>query len=136
MGRTIAAVVAGVVGGGILITLVQIGGNTLFPPPEGMDTSNMESIREHMDQIPLASLLWVLLSYAVGCFAGGFLATRIARTGTLTPALSVGIVFFLFGIMNLIMLPHPVWFMIASQATYIAAAWAGGRMVPAKAMPE
>jgi hypothetical protein len=48
--------------------------------------------------------------------------------------LTVGGVQLFFGLVNLVMIPHPMWFAIASVIVFLPAAYFGGKLeIPAKA---
>jgi len=134
MGRKILAVVAGVILAGIVTYAVQAIGHKVYPPPEGLDMKNMEAMKAYVSTLPTGALLFVLIAYVLGSFAGGWLATKIARTSQIHLPLTVGGVQLFFGIINLTMIPHPMWFAIASVIVFLPAAYFGGKLgAPAKA---
>jgi hypothetical protein len=84
--------------------------------------------------MPIAAFIWILLGYAVSAFAGGLIATLISGRRKALPAIIVGAVLMVGGIMNLIMIPyHPVWFMIANLIVYLPFAWLGYFFIRKKA---
>jgi len=128
MGRKILAVVAGVILAGIVTYAVQAIGHQVYPPPEGLDMKNMEAMKAYVATLPMGALLFVLLAYILGSFAGGWLAAKIARTSQIHLPLTVGGVQLFFGIINLVMIPHPIWFAIASVIVFLPAAYLGGKL--------
>jgi len=128
MGRKILAVVAGVILAGIITFAVQKIGHQVYPPPENLDMKNMEAMKAYVATLPMGPLLFVLLSYIVGSFAGGWLAAKIARTSQIHLPLTVGGVQLFFGLINLVMIPHPMWFAIASVIVFLPAAYFGGKL--------
>ncbi|MGH7601917.1 MAG: hypothetical protein ACREOI_36605 [bacterium] len=128
MGRKILAVVAGVILAGIVTFAVQKIGHQVYPPPENLDMKNIEAMKAYVAALPMGALLFVLLSYVVGSFAGGWLAATIARTSQIHLPLTVGGIQLLFGIMNLVTIPHPMWFAIASIIIFLPAAYFGGKL--------
>jgi len=123
--RSVLAVIAGMLVAFVLIAVVQSVGLSVYPPPSDMDPLNYESIKSAMARIPLGALLFVLLSYAAGSVAGGWLAARIAPRAKMTHAMVLAALLFGAGLMNLITIPHPPWFWIASSAIYWLGAWSG-----------
>ncbi len=68
-------------------------------------------------------MLFPIVSYFVGAFAGPFVACRI---GTAKPVLFVGIigiVLLAFTVANLIQIPHPVWFSVLAVAAILVGGW-------------
>lgn len=127
MGRSIAAVLAGMVLGFVTIAGIEFLGRLLYPLPEGIDLQDPEQLAAVMAEAPTGALLLVLLAWFVGTFAGAALATRIARPRGLGPAMAVGGFFLLAGIANMWMIPHPTWFWIVGVALFLPAAWLGAR---------
>lgn len=121
--RNIAAVLAGVVTAFVLILVVEKLGHLIYPPPADLDFSDPEAIRPYMATLPFVALLFPMIAWVVGAFAGSLLASKI---GTANPLLFAGIVGGLVlaaTIANLIMIPHPVWFSIVSLIAIAASAW-------------
>ena len=129
MVKSIFAVLVGVIGGAIVIWLVEMLGHAIVPPPDGMDFMDPESIRERMKELPLLAFIMVLTAYAAGSFAGGLLASGIADKMKIRHALIAGVLLQLMGIINLILVPHPLWFTIISLLLYLPMAYLGGRIV-------
>ena len=125
--RGFLAIIAGMIVAFVLIFVVQTIGTRIYPPPVGMDRTNIESIKAVMAMIPLASLLFVLLSYAAGSVAGGWVAARFAPRSKMAHAMTVAGLLFCLGLANLITLPHPPWFWVASSAIYWIGAWSGAQ---------
>jgi hypothetical protein len=125
--RSILAVVVGVLVAFVLIWVVQLIGIKVYPPPPGLDPADRESLKAMVAQMPLGALLFVLLAYAAGSVAGGWAAARLAPRAGLLHAMLVGVLLLGVGIMNLLTIPHPGWFWVASCAIYPIGAWSGAR---------
>ena len=127
--KNILAVIAGIVGGSIVnMGLVSIS-SSVIPLPEGVDPTSMESLKESMHLFGPRHFIMPFLAHALGTFAGALLAALIAATRKITFALVIGFFFLAGGIMNMFMLPSPVWFAILDLAVaYVPMAWLGGKM--------
>jgi hypothetical protein len=125
--RSVLAVIAGMLVAFVLIFVVQGIGIRVYPPPPGMSPVDPESFKAMRMQVPVRSLLFVLLSYTVGSLAGGWVAARFAPSGKMTHAMILAALLFGAGLMNLMTIPHPAWFWVASSAIYWLAAWSGAR---------
>lgn len=127
--RNILAVIAGLIFGGALnMGIITISGS-IIPPPEGVDPTNMDSLRSSMHLFEPQHFIFPFLAHALGTFAGAFLAALIAVSHKLKFAIGIGLVFLIGGIMNIIMLPSPTWFTILDLAgAYIPMAWIGGKI--------
>jgi hypothetical protein len=125
--RSILAVVVGMLVAFVLIALVQMIGMRVYPPPPGVDATNLESMKAAVAKVPLGALLFVLLSYTVGSVAGGWVAARFAPKGRMRHAMILAAILFGAGLMNLMTIPHPAWFWVASSAIYWLGAWSGAQ---------
>lgn len=126
--RNIVAVVAGMITGSVVIWLIELLGHSLYPPPEGVDPSDPESVRTIMETIQAGALWMLVLAYAVGALVAGFVAAAVSRDASKNAALITGGVLLIFGLINLLMIPHPVWFWVVSLAVYVPFSWIGYRI--------
>ncbi|MCB9308248.1 MAG: hypothetical protein H6565_16755 [Lewinellaceae bacterium] len=123
--RTVLAVVAGIVVGGIVISAVEM--FSPHHPPADLDFNDKDKVAEWIRSLPSSAFTIALLACFLGAVAAGWVANTIANAHR--PALVAGFGLFAAGVFNLIAIPHPVWFAIVSSLLYFAGAWAGGRMV-------
>jgi len=126
--RNVLAVVAGIVAGGVVVFGVETMAHSVYPPPEGFDPTTPAGMAAIMGKAPVGALLLVLLAYAAGACVGGFVAAKLASSGSQSKAMIVGIVLLLAGISNLLAIPHPVWMAIGTLIVFLPAAWLGGRL--------
>ena len=121
----VVAVVAGVfVGGLVNIGLVMVGG-VLIPPPGGV-AETMEGFRQNLASYQPIDFLFPFLAHAMGTLAGAFVAAKIAGRQT---GLIIGVLFLLGGILMVVMVGGPVWF-IASDLilAYLPMGYLGARL--------
>jgi hypothetical protein len=128
--RGVLAVIAGMLVALVLIVVVQVIGTRVYPPPP-MNRASIESIKAAIAQVPLVSLLFVLLSYTAGSVAGGWVVARFAPRDKMVHAMTLAGLLFCLGIVNLTSLPHPTWFWVASSAVYWLGAWSGAKAAEA-----
>ncbi len=125
MGRNIGAGVAGVVIAMVAVWLVQLVGHAVYTPPEGLDPKNLEAMQAYVATLPLGAFLFVIASYFVGTLAGTCAACAI---GTMLPrvfAILIGCLMLIATAMNVAMIPHPTWFIVAAVVAIFAGAWLG-----------
>ena len=60
---------------------------------------------------------FVLVGYVLGALAGGYTAARMGRARGL--ALVAGTILMLFGILNVVLIPHPLWVTVATFLVYV-----------------
>lgn len=126
--RSIGSVVAGVFAAGLFTWLIQRLGHTVYPPPEGLISTDRAALTEYVAGLPLGALLFVLGSYGGGTLLGGWVAGRIAADRKLLHAMIVGAIQLLFGVLNVAMIPHPLWFVVVALPLFPIAAWVGGKL--------
>lgn len=134
MGRLLLALLVGVIVNGVLVAGVQLLSGVIHPLPPGVNASDMNQMRDYIASgaVPITAMLMVLLSYAVGAFGGGFVATKLAPNRGLMPALVIGQISLVFIIINLVQIPHPIWMMLASVLVPLPSAWYGGKVAHAR----
>lgn len=125
MGRNIGAGVAGVVVAMLVVWLVQTIGHAVYTPPAGLDSENLEAMQAYVATLPLGAFLFVIASYFIGTLAGTCAACAI---GTMLPrvfAILIGCLMLIATAMNVAMIPHPTWFIVAAVVAIVAGAWLG-----------
>jgi hypothetical protein len=130
MVRSMIAVVLGVVVALVVIVALEGVGTLIYPPPADTDWNNPESFRKVVAEAPVGALLFVLLGYAVACLVGGFLAAWVGRRAQSVHALIIGGILMAMGIIDLIRLRPPTWFVVASLLAYLPPAYLGSRLAP------
>jgi len=124
--RNILAVVAGVVVGAFVNSLLVNIGPSLIPLPEGADVSTMESLRESMGLFRPVNFLPPFVAHALGTLVGAFSAAKIAASHAMKLALGIGAFFLIGGITAAVMLGGPTWFIVADLAlAYLPMGWLG-----------
>jgi energy-converting hydrogenase Eha subunit B len=135
MGRNILAVVLGIVAAGVTVFLVEIVGHFILPAPPGVDPTNPESLRANAANLPLASLVAVLIAWCAGSFVGGLVAALVSREQKMLCALIAALFVIGSGVATMVMIPHPIWFWIAAILLPLPFAWFGARLAGARS-PE
>lgn len=127
--RNIMAVIAGIVGGSVLNMALVTVGPMVVPPPAGADLTTMEGLKAAMALMEPAHFLFPFLAHALGTLLGAFLAAKIATSQQVPLALLIGGLFLIGGIINVMMLPSPLWFTLLDLiGAYLPMAWLGARL--------
>jgi hypothetical protein len=127
--RNAVAVILGVLVGSLVnMGLIMISGQVI-PPPEGVDVTNMESLRSSMHLFEPKHFLFPFLAHALGAFVGGFVTSMLAASQRMKLALGVSAFFLLGGIVNVFLLPSPIWFAALDLiGAYIPMGWFAGKL--------
>lgn len=112
MVRKILAVFAGVIVASICIWAIETLNHMMYPYPDGMKPNDMEGFKSYIETLPFLGKFMVIVGYAVGALVSGFIATKISKDGKPTAAIICGIIFLVFTIYNMTVLPTPIWFWV------------------------
>ena len=127
--KNIIAVVIGLIIGSVVNMGIIMLSGSIIPLPEGVDATNMESLKSGMHLFEFKHFIFPFLAHAIGTLAGAYLTTRLAASHHLKFALLVGAFFLIGGIMNVIQLPSPVWFTVVDLVmAYFPMAWLGWQL--------
>ena len=133
--RNILALLAGLVAGVVLISLVQAINGRLYPLPAGFDPGNPEQMKQHAASLPPLAFVIVLASYLAGFTFAVYLATRASATMHARQGVLVAAFFGAASVMNLRAFSHPDWFWVANLVVLLAAVWFGIRAGIPKRLP-
>ena len=125
MGKNISAGLMGVVVAGLLVWLVEKGGHSVYPPPPGLDFADADAMRAYIDTLPIGALLFVAAAWFIGTLGGTLTACRIGTAKPMIFALVVGGLILIGAILNLVMIPHPLWFAALGIVGIAVGAWLG-----------
>ncbi len=134
--RNVLAGVAGIATAVAVLILLEKLGHTIYPPPADLDYSDTDAIRNYYSQLPLLALLFPMIAWIMGTFAGTLLACYVGTASTLTFAGVIGTLMLAATISNLIVVPHPLWFSIIAVVGVAGAAWLAMQLAPDRGPPE
>ena len=121
------------VGLGLFIGLVMLGfiefaGQLVFAPKEGVDINDPGAMKELQANQPIPKLVVLLAAWSLGALAGGWVCCELAGPQRIKAALVVGFILQLVSIRVFMKVPHPVWFVIATQLVILPSAYGGTRI--------
>ena len=128
MGKQILAVIVGVIVGGLTIYAIESINMVRFPWPEDLSMEDKEAFAEYVSSLPVDAFITVIIAHLVGSFIGGFVCSKITPNKKLLLGTICGVFFLAGGIMNLVMIPDPLWFMVADLLVFIPFAWLGAKL--------
>lgn len=128
MFRDVLSVIGGLVTGFVLSSSIQLLNYLLVPTPEGVEGLSALSTKQFVDSMPFYGWLVLILSYLIGSFAAGFVAGKLAESGTLLFPVFIAIVFMLNWFVNIMVLPHPLWIGVIVFLLYLPCTLAGHKL--------
>jgi hypothetical protein len=108
--RNILAVILGAVIGSVVNGFIISISGKVIPPPADVDVTTMEGLKATMHLFEPKHFLMPFLAHALGTFVGALIAILIAASHKFYLALSVSVLFLIGGIINVYLLPSPLWF--------------------------
>ncbi|MBX7104896.1 MAG: hypothetical protein K1X57_12495 [Gemmataceae bacterium] len=108
--RSLGAVLAGLVVAMLMIVGVEIPGSIVHPFPPGVDPTDIEVCRAHVANYPAWILMMVVVAWSVTAFVGAWVATRLGTDRHPAHGILVGLILLAVAVMNMSMLPYPIWF--------------------------
>jgi hypothetical protein len=121
--RTVAGVLAGLLVAFVLVAAVEMFSAVVHPFPEDFGGTTEEMCR-HVERYPPWVLAVAVPMWAATAFAGVWTAQKL---GNLPAAATVALLLLAALVMNLAMLPYPLWFKIACMIAIPAAMMLGVR---------
>ncbi|CAD7797235.1 hypothetical protein CHRY9390_00133 [Chryseobacterium aquaeductus] len=110
--RIILGVLVGIAVGSVCVWAIETVNHLLYPFPAGMKANDMNAFKSYIDNLPFFGKFMVIIGYAFGALASGFISTKISKNGKPTAAIICGLIFLSFTIYNMTVLPTPIWFWI------------------------
>ena len=127
--RNVLAVIVGILAGSSLNMAIIMVSSSIIPPPAGADVTTMEGLTASMHLFTPINFLMPFLAHALGTLLGAYLAALIAVSHKMIFGLVVSTCFLVGGIMNVMMLPSPLWFSIVDIAgAYFPVGYLGAKL--------
>lgn len=129
MTRKIAGAVIGVVLAMVVVAIIQMVGDYLFPEPELPANPSPAQLREAIESTPIGSKLTVVASWFIGALVGVWAALRISN-GARRSALIVAAGMLGLTTMVLLSASHPAWMVAGGLLLPVVATYLASRIVP------
>lgn len=127
--RNILAVFAGGIAGSIVNMSIVMISSSIIPPPMGADLTTMEGLKSSMHLFETKHFIFPFVAHALGTLTGAFIAALIAASHKIIFALSIGVLFLIGGVANIVMLPTPAGFTVLDLAgAYLPMAYLGCKL--------
>jgi hypothetical protein len=107
--RTLLAILVGLITAMLVIFGVEAAGMLVFPPPPGMRLDTEADLARMVALSPPAAKAWLVSGWALGTFAGAWMAARISVRYRRIAALAVGLLIVAGTVMNAVVIAHPMW---------------------------
>ena len=126
--KSLIAIVAGIIVGGVTGYLVQTAGDLLLGYVIGLEPISAQGAAALGTSRATEALLVVVAGYFLGPMAGGYVAARLAPFHRMYHAMAVGVFQMIFGVIALALFPHPLWFSVATFLAFVPGALVGAAL--------
>lgn len=127
--KNMLAILVGLLIGGTVNMLIILNSAAIIPPPEGADLTTAEGLLKAMELMEPKHFLLPFLAHALGTLVGAWLTSMIAASFQKWYSLSIGLLFFIGGTINVMSLPSPLWFNVSDLLlAYFPMAWLGWKL--------
>ena len=126
--KNVLIVVGAIITGMVAMMIGHQVSNLIMPPPEGMDVNNMDSFVANAHKLTTGHWILALLSHALGPLVSGFMVAKFVASHHRQLLWIVGIAWNIAGVMNLMAIPHPMWFKIVDTLMYIPMTFIGAKL--------
>ncbi|NNK83165.1 MAG: hypothetical protein HKO92_08570 [Flavobacteriaceae bacterium] len=129
--KQVLATIVGLIAASATVFIVEKIGHTIFPMPDFIDSSNMESIKSNIESIPKGNMVFVAIAHGLGILVGMFVAGIIAKT-SMIPSYIVGGLMVIISIAYYFLIPSPTWFVVVDLASIITGFIVGKKLALGK----
>src|SRR5262245_26565899 len=131
--RSLGSVVAGLVLAFALLAAAEGYSEFAYPFPTGYDEQDfMEVCKAHVAKYPTGVLAVCTAIWALAPLGGSWLATILGTRRHPAHGYVVGTLLLALAVMNMLMLPYPIWFPIVVLVTFPLLTIVGARLAAAK----
>ncbi len=117
--KNLIAVIAALAAGGLVVYGFEYLIHVLFPYPGDIDLTSQDSLKSYMYDVSDGSLALLILAHGFGAFTSGWVIGKLGVQNKHFLGLITGLILTLSGVLNLVVLPHPIWFSIADTCVFL-----------------
>jgi hypothetical protein len=126
--RYILAVVVGFLTFGVVVYFGEMIGHRIYPLPPNLDPEHPEALNVSMQKVATGALVAVIIAWALGAFAGAWVAARLAPQRKLAIGLAIGAIGIAAAVRYMLLIPHPTWMWVMGIAEFVPAAYLGAKL--------
>lgn len=129
--RGVAGIVIGLVAAFVIVATTNSASHAIYPVAAHIDAGDPAAMKALIASMPLGALITLVVGWVVGAYVAAVIALMVAERRRWAGLTAAGL-FLLVVLANLLMLPHPLWMIVAGLAGVIAAGWAADRLFARK----
>jgi hypothetical protein len=95
--------------------------HNLYPLPNDTSKDELAVLEAWIQEISPIVFFIIIIAHAVGTFCAALIAVLISHKKPWLMGSVISSIFFVFGILNVLMIKHPLWFIVADLIIYFPA---------------
>lgn len=112
--------------GCIVVAMIQSVGHQIYGVVNITQHDSKDDIKKVISSLPLGAFIFIELSYVLGSLVCGMIVSLLEqRNSGIKVAVVNGFILTAFGIINVVTIPHPLWFTILSLITFLPCVYIG-----------
>jgi len=132
MTKKVMAILAGLLSAIIIVSLGDALAGYLAPPSANHNRTDPAALKSYVAGLPAYVLVIMLCFWLLSSLAAGYISGRICPSSGRTLGLICGGVLLGGALLNMTMLPHPVWLMLSAIVGYLPSAMFGTKLAMSK----
>jgi hypothetical protein len=126
--RGVGAVLAGLVVAAVLVVGVEAFRSVVHPLPPDVDPTDYEVCKAHVARYPAWALAVGAAAWGLTTFLSAWLATRLGSGRHRAHGIVLGLILLALVIMNMSMLPYPIWFWVSNLVVFPLGFYLGAKL--------
>lgn len=127
--RNIIAVLFGIIGGGLIVGLIQQVGHKKYGSADGISLEDIEGLTEFIQTLPTEAFLFVILAHCTGAFMAGIIASKLASNTHFTLGLIAAFAILLATLVTVFSIPgQPDWVLYTDPSLTLLFGWLGAKI--------
>lgn len=127
MKKNIISIVAALFLAGLVTAIVEFVGHLIFPVAQ-IQTNDKAAIAEIMKNMPVGAFMMIALAWGLGTFVGAVVVGMQSESKPQRKVMIFAGIEILVAIVNMLAIPHPLWFWLLGLSTCVLSAILGGRL--------
>lgn len=127
MMKNVIASIVGIFCAMLVISTVEWLSHLMFPVPAEFNLNAIDSLKQYVATRSIGELLLVPAGWALGSFVGGLVTSLYHPARKIRNTMIVSCVLMMLGIVNMAMIPHPIWFWVVGILSFIPFGLIGSR---------
>lgn len=129
--RAVGGIVAGLLAAFVIVAATDSLSHAIYPVATNIDVTDAAAMKAFITSLPLGALVTLVVGWIVAAYVAAVVALMIGQRRRWVGLTATGL-FLAVVVANLVMLPHPLWMMVAGVAGVLAAGWLADRLFAAK----